>query len=155
VPPLDHPPRESNGEHMPHVPSRATTASSSSSAAVTSAYPSRPQRQGEGHHGKPALLARIFLQDLAHRRASNHISPMANETDLHLKITPGPPFWWEIYRGSDPQWVERSMFGYLMENEARHDGEAAVRRLINREMQAKRTMERTNNDREADRVHRS
>jgi hypothetical protein len=80
---------------------------------------------------------------------------MANETDLHLKITPGPPFWWEIYRGSDPQWVERSMFGYLMENEARHDGEAAVRRLINREMQAKRTMERTNNDREADRVHRS
>ena len=85
---------------------------------------------------------RIFLQDLAHRRASNHISPMANETDLHLKITPAPTFWWEIYR--DPQWVERSMFGYLMENEARHDGEAALHRLINREMQAKRTMERTN-----------
>jgi hypothetical protein len=42
---------------------------------------------------------------------------MAHETDLHLKITRGPPFWWEIYRGSDPQWVERSMFGYLMENE--------------------------------------
>jgi hypothetical protein len=40
---------------------------------------------------------------------------MANETDLHLKITPGPPFWWEIYRGSDPQWVERSMFNCFME----------------------------------------
>ena len=55
---------------------------------------------------------------------------MANETDLHLKITRGPPFWWEIYRGSDPR-VERSMCGYLMENEARFDGEAALHRLIN------------------------
>ena len=59
---------------------------------------------------------------------------MANETDLHLKITRGPPFWWEIYRGSDPQWVERSQFGYLIEKEALQDGEAALHRLINREL---------------------
>jgi hypothetical protein len=52
---------------------------------------------------------------LARCRAPDHISCMANETDLHLKITRGPPFWWEIYRGDDPQWVERSMFGYLIE----------------------------------------
>ena len=65
---------------------------------------------------------------------------MAHETELHLNITQGPPFWWEIYRGDDPQWVERSMCGYLMENEARFDGEAALHRLINREIQAKRTV---------------
>ena len=65
---------------------------------------------------------------------------MPDETGLHVKITRGPPFWWEIYRGDDPQWVERSMCGYLMENEARFDGEAALHRLINREIQAKRTV---------------
>jgi len=65
---------------------------------------------------------------------------MAHETELHLKITQGPPFWWEIYRGDDPQWVERSMCGYLMENEARFDGEAALHRLINRDVQAKRAV---------------
>ena len=58
----------------------------------------------------------------------------AIETEFHLKISQGPPFWWEIYRADDPQWVERSMFGYLMENEARLDGEAALHRLINREI---------------------
>jgi hypothetical protein len=57
---------------------------------------------------------------------------MAN-TDLHLEITRGPPFWWEIYRGDDPQWVERSMFGYLIEREALQDGQAALQRLATRE----------------------
>jgi hypothetical protein len=40
-------------------------------------------------------------------------------TDIHLEISRGPPFWWEVYRGDDPQWVERSMFGYLIEKEAK------------------------------------
>jgi hypothetical protein len=52
---------------------------------------------------------------------------MADDTELQLKITGGPPFWWEIYRGDDPQWVERSMFGYLIEKEALIDGQAALR----------------------------
>ena len=68
---------------------------------------------------------------------------MADETDLHLEITRGPPFWWEIYRGDDPQWVERSIFGYLIEREAVQDGQAVLQRLVNQEAQAKRTMKPT------------
>jgi hypothetical protein len=59
---------------------------------------------------------------------------MADETELRLKITRGPPFWWEIYRGDDPQWVERKMFGYLIQTEALQDGQAARRRLAKRRM---------------------
>ena len=59
---------------------------------------------------------------------------MPDETGLHVKIIRGPPFWWEIYRGGDPQWVERSQFGYFIEKEALQDGEAALHRLINREL---------------------
>jgi hypothetical protein len=63
---------------------------------------------------------------------------MADLAGLHLKITGGPPFWWEIYRGDDPQWIERSQFGYLMESEARVDGEAALHRLIGGERKTAR-----------------
>ena len=62
---------------------------------------------------------------------------MVDQAGLHLKITRGPPFWWEIYRGDGPQWIERSQFGYLIESEARVDGEAALKRLICRETRAK------------------
>jgi hypothetical protein len=63
---------------------------------------------------------------------SQELSGMPDEAGLHLKITPGPPFWWEIYRGSDQQWVERSQFGYLGEKEALQDGEAALAALLRR-----------------------
>ena len=64
---------------------------------------------------------------------------MAREfNSLHIKISGGPspnPYRWEICRGADPAFVERGMHGYLTENEALQDAQAALERLINREAQ--------------------
>lgn len=61
---------------------------------------------------------------------------MAREfIELHVKITTGPPYRWEICRGSDPRWIERSMHGYPTESEALREGCAALEILKNREAQ--------------------
>jgi hypothetical protein len=56
-------------------------------------------------------------------------------TELHVKITTGPPYRWEIYRGGDPGWIERAMHGYSTESEALREGCAALEVVKNREVQ--------------------
>jgi hypothetical protein len=106
---------------------------------------------GEAGGRAPGLLLRSAVTRAAlgqsllvfDSRTADHISCMTNETDHPLKITGDPPFWWEIYRGDDPQWVGRSMVGYLIEKEALQDRQAALQHLANREAQARRIMKPT------------
>jgi hypothetical protein len=39
-------------------------------------------------------------------------------------------FRWEIYRGSEPMWIERAMLGYPTEGAAYEAGQAALERIL-------------------------
>jgi hypothetical protein len=63
------------------------------------------------------------------------------EAELRLEIkhrdTPPTPYKWEIYRGSEPFWLERSMESYRTEREAAEAGRRALDRIRHRELLAK------------------
>src|SRR6266436_5864779 len=57
--------------------------------------------------------------------------------ELHVKVRhrnrPPKPYKWEIYRGNDPIYIKRAMYGYPTEQAAANAGEKALRRLLESE----------------------
>jgi hypothetical protein len=57
----------------------------------------------------------------------------ALRVEVKVREKPPNPFKWEIYRGSEPMWIERAMLGYPTEQAANEAGQAALERILSHE----------------------
>jgi hypothetical protein len=78
------------------------------------------------------------LTGLAIFAESAHIGKMSeNHAVLRVEVKAQEKypsrFKWEIYRGSEPKWIERAMLGYPTERAAYEAGQAALERLLSHE----------------------
>jgi len=70
------------------------------------------------------------------RRA--HIATMASHpAELRVEVKhrgkPPSPYYWEIYRGDEPMWIERAVDGYPTYGDAFEAGQTALVRLLGHE----------------------
>ena len=78
------------------------------------------------------------MTGLAISGAASHNGKMSKDgaalrVEVKVREKPPNPFKWEIYRGSEPMWIERAMHGYPTERDAYDAAQAALTRRLSHE----------------------
>ena len=92
----------------------------------------------EGRTGTVTLSNDSRCYGLADWTQSAHVATMASHpAELRVEVKhrgkPPSPYYWEIYRGDEPMWIERAVDGYPTYGDAFEAGQTALVHLLGHE----------------------